>query len=171
MQEKAAVTLKRTAFELAAQGELFHDVSSDPCLTDKNGLSLLHVAAMHGQLPTVRRLLKQVPDCRVRDIRGHTALHYAAFYGHQHVVRELLQFSPQLLDDVDCEGNSALMTACYQKRIHVVHELLKCGADMSLLNVNQESCFSIAQAVGAKDALTVMEKRVLEFLERHLFQD
>ena len=165
VQEKSGVTLTRTQFELAAQGEIFEGTPIAVTERDQQGLTLLHVAAMHGQMPSVRCLLSRGADISARDKQGHTALHYAAFHGHQHVVRELLQFDGKILDDVDDEGNTAVIFACYQNRALVVQELLKFGADLSLQNRLHESCFSIAQAVEACEVQSLLEKCVLRLLE------
>ena len=165
VQEKSAVTHTRTSFELAAQGEIFADTPMDVSEVTSQGLSLLHVAAMHGQMLTVRCLLSRGADVRARDCRGHSALHYAAFHGHQHVVRELLQLHPKAIDEVDDEGNTALLFACFQKRSHVVHDLLKKGADLSLRNQFEETCYSIAQSINCSEVLSLLEKRIIELIE------
>lgn len=168
VQEKSNVTHTRTPFELAAQGEIFEDTPVNVFQVDDQGLSLLHVAAMHGQMLTVRCLVNRGADVCARDRQGHTALHYAAFHGHQHVARELLQLDVNSMDEVDDEGNTALMFACFQKRSHVVHELLRHGADLSIQNHHNETCYSIAQWIGAREVQSVLEKRIVELVEKLL---
>lgn len=156
---------------MAAQGEIFNDTLIDVSQKDSHGLSLVHVAAMHGQMLTIRCLVRRGANLNARDQQGHTVLHYAAFHGHHHVVRDLLQMSPKLVDQVDDEGNSALMFACYQKRTAVVHELLKHGADLSLCNRKEQSCYSITQSVKAGEVQSLLERRIIELLEIKLLSD
>lgn len=158
----------RTPFELAAQGEIFDDTPVDVLQTDDQGLGLLHAAAMHGQMLTVRCLVNRGADVCARDCQGRTALHYAAFHGHQHVVRQLLQLDVNCMNEIDDEGNTALMFACFQKRSHVVHELLRHGADLSLRNHHNETCYSITQWIGAREVQTLLEKRIVELVEKLL---
>lgn len=170
VQDKSLITFARTPFELAAQGEIFEHMAVDVYQVDNRLLTLLHVASMHGQMLTVRYLLSRGADTGARDLDGRSPLHYAAFHGHQHVVRELLNFDVTGIDDVDHEGNTALMFACCQRRSPVVKELLKQGADISLQNRFSDSCYSIAHTVCARDILSLLEKRIVDVLEKKLFE-
>lgn len=165
VQEKTPVPCSRTSFELAAQGEIFEDTCVDVSTTTDDGLSLLHLAAMHGQMLTVRCLLIRGANVMARDCRGRRALHYAAYHGHQHVVKELLQFHHKSIDVLDDDGNTALMFACFRKQSHVVQELVKQGADLSLQNCFKETCYSIAQTMDCKEVLSLLEKRIIDLIE------
>jgi len=57
----------------------------------RHHLAPAHVAAKHGQLPTLRVLLDHSGDPNVpTEVYRNTPLHYACFYGHTHVAQFLL---------------------------------------------------------------------------------
>ena len=71
-------------------------IKRDPrLLTDRSGNDtatqpLLHVAAMHSRLSTMRMLLEQGAAVNLADSRGVTALHIAALHGRREAVEFLL---------------------------------------------------------------------------------
>ncbi|MFN0051224.1 MAG: ankyrin repeat domain-containing protein [Planctomycetales bacterium] len=75
--------------QLAAQGrvmELAARLDQEPDLLQEREWSstkqpLLHAAAMHGRLATLRLLIARGADVNLTDSRGVTALHLAALYG------------------------------------------------------------------------------------------
>lgn len=72
-------------------------------LKDRKGLTLLHLAAKHGQVTVVQKLL-QIPDFVVNATCRHgTALHYAARQGFDGVIMVLLQdvrSNPEIRNDL-----------------------------------------------------------------------
>ncbi len=58
---------------------------------NSHGATLLHLAALNGNLPMVRLLLDRGADPNARQEQGATPLHLAAHEGHAGIVRLLLE--------------------------------------------------------------------------------
>lgn len=133
---------------------------------NSEGLSLLHIAATHGQLLMVKYLLSRGLDTRRRTPQGHTPIHCASFSGHLHVVRELLLRDRESANERDNDGNTPIMYGCFGNNTLVVQELLRYGADVSTVNNSGETVFSIAIKIENRDILNTLEKHILELMER-----
>ncbi|CAO2141928.1 unnamed protein product [Urochloa humidicola] len=109
---------------------LTHAPPSTAYLQDNEGLSALHVAAMMGNGPALRLLLRFYPaSARIRDNHGRSFLHVAALQGHSSIVSQvkkdrMLQF---LLNQQDREGNTALHLAVQAGEYGTVSKLLSTG--------------------------------------------
>src|SRR5438045_999471 len=65
-------------------------------LTDDAGVTPLMVAAMHGDLESVRALIGHVTDVAARDRAGHSALYYAVNAQKLEIVDLLMSLTPNL---------------------------------------------------------------------------
>ena len=166
VQEKTTVSVERTVFELAAQGEIFQGMDLDINQVNEDGLSLVHVAATHGQLLTLKYLLNRGCDPHKKDNQGHLPLHCASHSGHQQIVKELLSRDISLIDEMNTDGNTSLMFACYQNHCPVVQELLRSGADISCVNNKGDTAYSISVRREHKEIQSLLEKHILELIER-----
>lgn len=83
-------------------------------LTSSNGLSILHVAAMTGDFPTVELLLVAGANPNVMSSHGATPLHYAAPRGFTRVVHALLQHPSIDPNRPDAAGRTAMDLLCLQ---------------------------------------------------------
>jgi len=72
------------------------DAGASADLADDAGVTPLMVAAMHGDLETVRALIGHVSDVTVRDGAGHSALYYAVGAQRMDIVDLLLSLTPNL---------------------------------------------------------------------------
>jgi ankyrin repeat protein len=72
------------------------DVGASADLADDAGVTPLMVAAMHGDLETVRALIGHVSDIAARDRAGHSALYYAVSAQKIEIVDLLLSLTPNL---------------------------------------------------------------------------
>lgn len=172
VQSKAEdVLVERTPFELAAQGEIFPDmkVQLDVDLRDEaTGMSLLHVAASHGQMGAVRVLLSRGADINSQDDEGKTALHLCSFLGHIHVMRELLM-SPLIdVDICDDYGATPLMYAVYNNQVKGVQELIKSDSDISIQNSDGETAYSICHKKDLSDIRLILDKYILDLIQINL---
>lgn len=172
VQEKTPVKIERTAFELAAQGEIFPGITLDFNQVDQNGMSLVHVASTHGQLQTLKYLLNRGCNPLVRDIKGHLPLHCASHSGHHTIVKELLSRNRDVVDEVNIDGNTSLMYACHENHCQVAQELLRLGADVTIVNKSGETAYSIAIQRRHKDIQSLLEKHIFDLIEKSvsLFQ-
>lgn len=109
---------------------LAHAPPSIPYLTDKNGVSALHVASLMGNSPVVRLLLQLYPaSSDIRDNCGRNFLHVAAMRGHSSIVSHVIKNPTlkHLLNRQDREGNTALHLAVEAGEYKVISKLLSCG--------------------------------------------
>lgn len=72
------------------------DAGANGDLTDDAGVTPLMVAAMHGDLESVRALIGHVTDVAARDRAGHTALYYAVNAQKVEIVDLLMSLTPNL---------------------------------------------------------------------------
>ena len=160
---------ERTVFELAAQGELYlsHLGAGGVDQVDENGFTPLIWASAYGQLPTVKLLIAEGANPRIKGKNGETALSFAAANGHIHVLRYLLARDVNV-DDYDEEGNTALMYAAFNNHTLCVHELLKAKADLTIQNINLETAFSIAATRKSKQVQIILERHILNIFSEEL---
>eukprot|EP00042_Codosiga_hollandica_P052024 m.653224 g.653224 ORF g.653224 m.653224 type:complete len:100 (+) comp58402_c0_seq22:1201-1500(+) len=71
---------------------------------DKDGLTPLYVACLHGHLEVVKWLIRQGASVTQTEAKGSTPLHAACFNGHLPVVEFLLTLdaNPLLPNQVSC---------------------------------------------------------------------
>ncbi len=67
------------------------EAGMSPDVRNQWGATLLHLAALNGNVPMVRLLLDYGADPNARQSQGATPLHLAAHEGHLEVVRLLLE--------------------------------------------------------------------------------
>ena len=97
---------------------------------DGEGRNLLHLAALHGQLPMVERLLEEGYAVDETDFEGHTPLIDAILRGHLDIVELLVLYSEI---DFPAETNrTALMFAAQTNAIDSLKVLLDAGADVNI---------------------------------------
>ncbi|XP_041663733.1 BRCA1-associated RING domain protein 1 isoform X2 [Cheilinus undulatus] len=111
--------------------------SGSPAVTKRNhrGETLLHLAAIKGDVEAVRGLLDQGSDPNLKDNAGWTPLHEACNLGHLAVV-EVLLLSGALLNTPGYENDSPLHDAVRNGHPAVVKLLLQHGASQSVLNLH-----------------------------------
>ncbi|XP_078428855.1 E3 ubiquitin-protein ligase XB3 [Wolffia australiana] len=115
---------------------LILDRSVHPDLLNRNKQTPLMLAAMHGKLSCVRRLLQAGANILKFDSRnGRTCLHHAAYYGHADCLREILAAAnsnpishswgfARFVSVRDGEGATPLHLAARQRRADCVRVLL-----------------------------------------------
>jgi hypothetical protein len=112
---------------------LLREGGSDVCETDRNGMSALLHAAMHGHLSVVQ-FLQQEGGCRAdeADKEGKTPLLHASFNGHLPVVKYLLHEGGSRISEQDVHGRTALLHAVRHGHLPVVRYLVvEAGASVA----------------------------------------
>ncbi|KAK4764474.1 hypothetical protein SAY87_013912 [Trapa incisa] len=116
------------------------DRSLNPDLLNRKKQTPLMLAAMHGKISCVKKLLDAGANVLKFDcLNGRTCLHYAAYYGHSHCLQVILsstQSSPvaaswgyaRFVNIRDGRGATPLHLAARQRRPDSVHILLDNGA-------------------------------------------
>ncbi|GLD59947.1 BRCA1-associated RING domain protein 1-like isoform X2 [Lates japonicus] len=110
--------------------------SGSPAVTKRNhkGETLLHLAAIKGDVEAVKELLDQGADPNLKDNAGWTPLHEACNLGHVAVV-EVLVSRGALLNTPGYENDSPLHDAVRNGHSAIVKLLLQLGASQNVLNL------------------------------------
>nr|XP_046260274.1 BRCA1-associated RING domain protein 1 isoform X2 [Scatophagus argus] len=111
--------------------------SGSPAVMKRNhkGESLLHIAAIKGDVEAVKELLDQEADPNLKDNAGWTPLHEACNLGHLAVV-EVLVSRGALLNTPGYENDSPLHDAVRNGHPAIVKLLLRLGASQNVLNLH-----------------------------------
>ncbi len=101
--------------------------------------SLLHLAAMIGEINAVRYLIRKGIDVNARNALHHTPLHLAAGIGHENVVKILVEEGKAEIDVFDARNQTPMHYAVNNKKLEIVKLLLKLGADINSARMGQNS--------------------------------
>lgn len=116
------------------------DRSIRPDVLNRNKQTPLMLAAMHGKISCVEKLLHAGANILMFDsLRGRTCLHYAAYYGHSDCLQAILLSArtshvamswgfARFVNIRDGKGETPLHLAARQRRPDCVHILLDSGA-------------------------------------------
>ncbi|XP_041593120.1 BRCA1-associated RING domain protein 1 [Vulpes lagopus] len=108
------------------------------------GETLLHIASIKGDVPSVEYLLQNGSDPNVKDHAGWTPLHEACNHGHLKVVELLLQHQA-LVNTPGYQNDSPLHDAARNGHLEIVKLLLASGA-------SRDAVFIIYHVTVAKDS-------------------
>uniref|UniRef100_A0A8C5V2G0 BRCA1-associated RING domain protein 1 n=1 Tax=Microcebus murinus TaxID=30608 RepID=A0A8C5V2G0_MICMU len=98
------------------------------------GETLLHIASIKGDIPSVEYLLQNGSDPNVKDHAGWTPLHEACNHGHLKVVELLLQHKA-LVNSTGYQNDSPLHDAVKNGHVDIVKLLLSYGASRNAVNI------------------------------------
>ncbi|XP_054977469.1 BRCA1-associated RING domain protein 1 isoform X1 [Sorex araneus] len=98
------------------------------------GETLLHLASIKGDVPSVEYLLQNGNDPNVKDHAGWTPLHEACNHGHLQVVELLLQHQA-LVNTTGYQNDSPLHDAVKNGHTDIVKLLLSSGASRDAVNI------------------------------------
>ncbi|XP_038609355.1 ankyrin repeat domain-containing protein 27 isoform X6 [Tachyglossus aculeatus] len=102
-------------------------------VTNQDGFTPLHVAALHGRADLVCLLLKHGADVGARNASQAGALHLACQKGHFQVVKCLMDFNAKQ-NKKDINGNTPLIYACLNGYHETAALLLEHGASINVCN-------------------------------------
>ncbi|KAG7501665.1 BRCA1-associated RING domain protein 1 [Solea senegalensis] len=110
--------------------------TGSPAVMKRNhkGETLLHLAAIKGDVEAVKQLLDQGADPNLKDNAGWTPLHEACNLGHIAVVEALIS-NGALLNTPGYENDSPLHDAVRNGHSAIVKLLLQLGASQNVLNL------------------------------------
>ncbi|XP_077011151.1 BRCA1-associated RING domain protein 1 isoform X2 [Tamandua tetradactyla] len=98
------------------------------------GETLLHLASIKGDIPSVEYLLQHGSDPNVKDHAGWTPLHEACNHGHLKVVELLLQHKA-LVNTTGYQNDTPLHDAAKNGHVDIVRLLLSYGASRNAVNI------------------------------------
>ncbi|XP_061449947.1 ankyrin repeat domain-containing protein 27 [Rhineura floridana] len=120
-------------------------------VTNPDGLTPLHVAALHGHAVLTSLLLKHGANIGAKDANQAVPLHLACQNGHFQVVKDLMEHNPKE-NKKDIHGNTPLIYACLNGYQEIVAFLLQHGASVNLSN-NQGNTALHKAVIGSYESL------------------
>jgi len=96
---------------------------------DKNGVNAFFMAAYHGNLPVMRRLMEKGADMFQKNANGSNVLHIAAKRGNVEVLQELIRIKYPL-NEPKVNGITALGIAAMRGNLPILELLHESGADV-----------------------------------------
>lgn len=126
-----------------------------PDVRDRDGATLLTLAARQGRLDAVRELLRRGADVDRRGLNGYTPLGAAAVGGNDLVVQELLRAGadPELWGS---QGLAPLHLAAREGHVRAVRSLLKAGAQPLALSHAGRHALQEAAGTGHIEAMAAL---------------
>ena len=91
----------------------FHEIQ------EPNGLTLLHIAVINGDLDAVKRLVEEKANIETKNRRGYTPLQYALLREHVEVAQYLIE-SGAVIDEKNSEGATLLHLAAAKGLTEIV---------------------------------------------------
>jgi len=116
---------------LIASGANINDVQ------DRDGLSLLHWAAIGGHADVCQFLINADIDVDCQDLAGRTALHYAAYGGYVNSMLVLLE-NKASFNSQDREGVTSLHWACSKGHMDAVKLLIQYNASINTMEHTED---------------------------------
>ncbi|XP_047403444.1 BRCA1-associated RING domain protein 1 isoform X1 [Sciurus carolinensis] len=123
------------------------------------GETLLHIASIKGDVPSVEYLLQNGSDPNVKDHAGWTPLHEACNHGHLKVVELLLQHKA-LVNTTGYQNDSPLHDAARNGHMDIVRLLLSYGASRNAVNIFGLRPVDYTDNENMKSLLLLPEKNV-----------
>jgi hypothetical protein len=127
----------------------FLDKGLDPNSTDKQGNTLLMIAAVQGHEALVKLLIERKADVARRSPAGDSALMLASLKGHLAVVKLLVEHHAPISYKT---GWAPLHYAAFEGKTEVVKYLLEKGADRDAIAPNGYSALLLAMRNGHMEA-------------------
>ncbi|XP_006867847.1 PREDICTED: BRCA1-associated RING domain protein 1 [Chrysochloris asiatica] len=121
------------------------------------GETLLHIASIKGDIPSVEYLLQNGSNPNVKDHAGWTPLHEACNHGHLKVVELLLQHKA-LVNSTGYQNDSPLHDAVKNGHLDIVKLLLSYGASRNAVNIFGRRPVDYTDSENMKSLLLLPEK-------------
>lgn len=113
-------------------------------IKDKSGKTLLHSAAIGGNIEAYKLLIEKIGDKKeiidklinVKDIKGDkisSPMQLAVQYGHKNMLEIIQQYGGDI-NEIDNDKNTLLHLAAKQNNPDIISELVKLGADVERKN-------------------------------------
>ena len=113
----------------------------------------IYNAVMHGDSPTLRRLLSQDP---LAVYEGHL-LHLIVCMGQHHMIKIALSYGADI-NELDDKGNTPLYIASMYNRFHCVRILLGAGATIDTPCEEGDTTLEVAYTFSCDETLALLVK-------------
>ncbi|KAM6057794.1 ankyrin repeat domain-containing protein 27 isoform 2-T2 [Chlamydotis macqueenii] len=120
-------------------------------VSNQDGFTPLHMAALHGHSELVSLLLKHGASISAKNAKHAIPLHLACQKGHFQVVKRLMDYNAKQ-NKKDIYGNTPLIYACLNGQYETTALLLQHGASVNLSNAKGNTALHEA-VIGKNEAL------------------
>ena len=153
------------AGEAAAEQAEANTTETDPATkkTDTKPPEV-YLAAKHGRLSRLQKLIEQGADINASNAMGRTALMGAIYFRNTRVVKELLIEGADV-NAKDNNGRTALMIAVNRQDMELTGLLLDAGADVSVADNKNKTALTIAETLKDKELTKMLEAAKTESSE------
>lgn len=127
------LTISPPPIETSKSQRAFNLDLENPHKRDKNGLTQVHFAAIHGDEEALESLHKLGANLNVRDCFSRTPVHYAAFHGQLGAIEKLHELGASL-NPFTPAGMTPAHIAALKGDTELLRTLHECGADLSAEN-------------------------------------
>lgn len=142
---------------------------SEPCFLqhaqeDSMGMTPLHYAALHGDIESVRELIKHTSNVDVLNDYHMTPLHFAIYENHPACVKELVLVGHANVNSADDQGLTPLHYAVIKKDVDCILFLLRSCHEINLdsQDANNDTPLDFALKNGYEECA----KAIIEHLEQ-----
>lgn len=111
-------------------------------MSDKNGMTALHLAVLHNRIDLIDMLIKNGADIAARTKRGSTVLYVAVVRNFLEVTRKLLEY--RLHNDSNHDGNILLNVANKNNNLDMIRLLVQKGPYVHIMDSYGIGSLSIA---------------------------
>ncbi|KJH52576.1 ankyrin repeat protein [Dictyocaulus viviparus] len=133
---------------------------------DSDGRTAFQLAAIHGHLNVVEKLLELGADEAHKDNDGAVALHYAVALGDVDLCRPLA--TSVTVNAIDRNGNHPLINACHTDNEQVIRELLNLGANVDHLSLNGQSAMRVAALSGNTKIVRILAEHITDWEQQDM---
>jgi ankyrin repeat protein len=122
---------------------------------NKNGKTIVHIAAQNGQADAICMLADKGADVNARDSDGATPMHYSAFYGHANAIRMLADKGADVNKPME-DSRTPMHIAAHNGHVEAIRMLAGKGAKVNIANNNGETPMHFAAHKGHVEAIRVL---------------
>uniref|UniRef100_A0A8C5T7Z9 Ankyrin repeat domain 27 n=1 Tax=Malurus cyaneus samueli TaxID=2593467 RepID=A0A8C5T7Z9_9PASS len=124
-------------------------------VSNQEGFTPLHMAALHGHGELVSLLLRHGASASARNAKLAAPLHLACQKGHLQVVKCLMDYNAKQ-NKKDIYGNTPLIYACSNGHYETTALLLQHGASVNLANAKGNTALHEAAAGGSEELVALL---------------
>jgi len=106
-------------------------------IIDKQGKSLLHIAAEHGHLELFKYFLSQGLNIKYKDTNKNNAFYYACIGGNEEIINIILDIEPA----IGRKTNNSLLQILYTNRsMETIYKLISSGINIDGTDILNSAC-------------------------------
>lgn len=167
---EALCSLAASARPLSCLDVLLGELADDVNRANAQGRTSLHLAAFHGQLRVVQRLVQ----CKSIDVnkctpRGCSAAYFAAYRGHTSILKRLLEAGAAPDAATQDTGSTPLIVAALKGHHDCLNVLLQYKADVHHRNVHGMTAMHAAASAGHTAIVDYLKRQGADPLARDNF--